>query len=40
MTLNCWQTKERGAYSGAYDKESSISVIRWNDNSVVTETEV
>lgn len=28
--------KERGAFDMAYDKDSKVSVVRWNDNSCVT----
>lgn len=28
--------KERGSYDAAYDSNTNISLVRWNDNSVVT----
>ena len=28
--------KERGSFVSAYDNESKISIVRWNDNATVT----
>ncbi|KAF6199504.1 hypothetical protein GE061_007530 [Apolygus lucorum] len=27
--------KRRGSYDAAYDKKSNLSVVKWNDNSIV-----
>lgn len=35
-TSKSMSKKYRGYYSGRYDYENDISVIRWNDNSIVT----
>lgn len=36
MPIKVISKMQRGSYSSAYDKSTGISLVRWNDNSVVT----